>query len=256
MDVARAWLQQADAAQLPALILAEAQTAGRGRMRRSWGAPPGSALLFSLALRPHWLAADQAQVLVWMAGVALCEGITLATGLQPRLKWPNDVLLPASTATPDLPPPSNAATAPAFVPSRWPKVAGILLEMSSLGAEVDHAIIGCGVNVHANPPSDMPLRYAATNLSVALGHPVARLPLLHALLTRLDAWYTRLQRGEREQLFTAWRTLLLTPGHTIQVETATGIITGYAEDVEPSGALRLRDAAGTVHIIASGDVNA
>jgi biotin-(acetyl-CoA carboxylase) ligase len=79
--------------------------------------------------------------------------------------------------------------------------------------------------------------------------------LLRALLTRLDHWYVRLQRGEVDHLFQTWRSALLTLGHTVQIETADGVLTGYAEDVAPSGALRLRDAKGIVHTIASGDIN-
>jgi BirA family biotin operon repressor/biotin-[acetyl-CoA-carboxylase] ligase len=127
--------------------------------------------------------------------------------------------------------------------------------MSSRGSAVDQAILGCGLNVSANPPPSVTLRYAATNLSTALGRPVARLPLLRALLTRLDHWYVRLQRGEVDHLFQTWRSALLTLGHTVQIETADGVLTGYAEDVAPSGALRLRDAKGIVHTIASGDIN-
>jgi BirA family transcriptional regulator, biotin operon repressor / biotin---[acetyl-CoA-carboxylase] ligase len=266
MDVARERLQHATAEQLPLLVLADAQTAGRGRMRRNWSAPPGSALLFSLALRPEDLLAERAQVLVWMTGVALCEGITAATGLQPRLKWPNDVMLPAANTPAGRQPsgmahllqPSaeeNVQPAPPLTPEGWHKVAGILLEISSRGSAVDQAILGCGLNVSANPPAGITLRYAATNLSAALGRPVARLPLLRALLTRLDHWYVRLQQGEVDQLFQTWRSALLTLGHTVQMETADGVLTGYAEDVTPSGALRLRDATGTLHTIASGDIN-
>jgi len=265
MDVARDWLQQATAEQLPLLVLADAQTAGRGRMRRNWSAPPGSALLFSLALRPEDLPAERAQALVWMTGVALCEGITAATGLQPRLKWPNDVMLPAANTAAGRQPsrvahllqPSAEDEEPTstLTPEGWHKVAGILLEMSSRGSGVDQAILGCGLNVGANPPAGVTLRYAATNLSAALGRPVARLPLLRALLTCLDHWYVRLQQGEVDQLFQTWRSALLTLGHTVRIETATGVLTGYAEDVAPSGALCLRDATGTLHTIASGDIN-
>ncbi len=266
MDVAREWLQHTTTAQLPLLVLADVQTAGRGRLRRNWNAPPNSALLFSLALRPEYLPAERTQALVWMTGVALCEGITATTGLQPRLKWPNDVMLPATHTPTSQPQPGMAhllqpgtevgeQQAPMIAPEQWYKVAGILLELSSRGSNVDQAILGCGLNVSANPPASVTLRYATTNLSSALGRPVPRLPLLRALLTRLDHWYVRLQQGEVEQLFQTWRSALLTLGHTVQIETATGMLTGYAEDVEPSGALRLRDVTGTIHTIASGDIN-
>ncbi len=257
MDVARAWIAEATHEQLPALILADSQTAGRGRMRRSWVASPGTALLFSLVLRPHWLTTAAAPALIWMAAVAVCEGIAAETGLHPRLKWPNDVLLLVKSPVPDLPStavPVRVQSQPPTILSDWHKIAGVLLEMSSTEYMVDWAIIGCGLNVSAHPPADISLRYATTNLSAALGRPVARLAILRALLQRLDYWHLQLQQGAIDYLFTRWRELLVTLQQDVQIETASGILTGYAEDVEPSGALRIRDANGVVHIISSGDV--
>lgn len=247
MDVARAWVTEATNEQLPALILADSQTAGRGRMRRSWVAPPGTALLFSLVLRPHWLTPTDAPALIWMAAVAVCEGIAAETDLHPRLKWPNDVLLPVVSSVP-------AQSQTPAIPPHWHKIAGILLEMNSTEHMIDWAIIGCGLNVSANPPADISVRYATTNLSAALGRPVDRLTILRSLLQRLDYWYLQLQQGAIDHLFTTWRSLLMTPGQHVQIETASGILSGYAEDVDRSGALRVRDATGVVHLVSSGDV--
>lgn len=257
MDVAREWVAEATNEQLPALILADSQTAGRGRMRRSWVAPPATALLFSLVLRPHWLTTTAAPALIWMAAVAVCEGIAAETGLHPRLKWPNDVLLPVVSPVPAPLPIAVPVQAQSYTPailSDWHKIAGILLEMSGTEHMVDWAIIGCGLNVSANPPADISVRYATTNLSASLGQPVARLAILRSLLKRLDYWHLQLQQGEIDHLFMTWRGLLMTLGHDVQIETASGILTGYAEDVERSGALRIRDATGVVHIVSSGDV--
>lgn len=258
MDVAREALEHAPPTAFPLLVLADSQTAGRGRLQRSWVAPPGSALLFSLALRPDWLPPARAHTLIWMTGVALCAGIAAATGLQPRLKWPNDVLLPLvpDTARAASASPAQTASQPESAPAGWGKVAGILLEMSSTANAIERAIIGCGLNVSAHPSGEMPLRYPATNLAAALGRPVERLALLRALLKHLDHWYTRLQCAEFDHLFATWRGLLLTLGHEVHIQTDTGPLVGYAEDVEPSGALRLRDAAGRIHVISSGDVGA
>lgn len=256
MDVAREFLQKTEADDRSALILADEQTAGRGRMNRRWITPPGSALLFSLALHPRWLAPTHASALIWMASVAVCEGIAASTGLQPRLKWPNDVLL-AAPDSPDLAQllQSGSGEQHTSAPARWHKVAGILLETNSTEHSIERAIIGCGLNISANPPSDAILRYPATNVSAVLGRPVERLPVLRALLKRLDYWYMHLEQGEFERLFAAWRALLVTLGQTVQIETSEGILTGRAEDVEPSGALQVRDATGQIHVVSSGDVN-
>lgn len=237
MDVARERMRHASSDNLPLLVLAEEQTTGRGRMQRPWVAPPCSALLFSLALRPVWLAPAHAFALIWLAGVALCEGIAETTSLRPRLKWPNDVLLVDETAA-----------------QSW-KVAGLLLEMGSTPDAIEWAVIGCGLNVNASPPSDAALRYPSTSLATAQGCPsLPRLPILRAILAHMDSWYTRLQQGKHAALFAAWRGLLHTLGQHVRVETETGILQGTAEDVEPSGVLRLRDDEGTVHAISSGDV--
>lgn len=239
MDVAREQLQRLPPEAYPLLVLADEQTAGRGRMRRPWSSSPGSALLFSLVLRPTWLATEYSMALVWLAAVSICEAITLVTPLHPRLKWPNDVLLPADPSLPE---------------GAWHKVAGILLEAGHDQQRLDWATIGCGVNISEHPPAEL-LRAPATNLAAALDEPLPRLPLLRAALLRLDVWYVRLQQGDYDSLFATWRSLLITLGRQVQIETASGeILRGVAEDVEPSGALRVRDAAGTLHTISSGDV--
>jgi BirA family biotin operon repressor/biotin-[acetyl-CoA-carboxylase] ligase len=233
MDIAREQLRLLDAADLPLLVVADEQTAGRGRLKRSWRAPAGSALLFSLALRPTWLVPMQAPMLIWMAGIALCEGIADVCGVMPRLKWPNDVML-VQDAVPH-------------------KVVGILLESGSAAHSVSWAILGCGINVAASPPVGT-TRYPTTHLEAIVGDTVSRLALLQAILRRFDVWYQYLQDGRHDRLFVTWRGLLLTIGQYVNVDTVSGPVSGYAEDVEPGGALRVRDADGVVHVIASGDV--
>ncbi len=232
MDLARAALVTASDTDLPLLVGADGQTAGRGRRGRVWTAPPSSALLMSLALRPHWLAPAEAGVLVWLMGVALCEAISSTTGLEPRLKWPNDILIGGH------------------------KVAGVLLEASSTSNQLEHVIIGCGINVSASPPADL-VRYPATHLDAHAATPTERLTLLRAVLVRLDTWYSRLATdfaATRPALFAAWHALLDTIGTPIHVETAQGTLHGIAEAVEPDGTLRLRAADGQLHLITSGDV--
>jgi BirA family biotin operon repressor/biotin-[acetyl-CoA-carboxylase] ligase len=235
MDVAREQMQHRPDEDFPLLVLAHEQQAGRGRMGRPWVAPPGSALLFSLVLRPAWLKPEQAAALIWLAGVGMCQGIAAVTRLQPRLKWPNDVLLPTEQS--------------------MAKVAGILLESSNRDNQVRCASIGCGLNVSACPPPELMPRYPATSLEAQQGEPVPLLPLLRAILQRLDHWYTLLQQGGSMTLFAAWRDLLVTPGQQVQIETDSGTLRGLAEGVEPSGALRVIDEAGKLHIVTNGDVS-
>jgi BirA family biotin operon repressor/biotin-[acetyl-CoA-carboxylase] ligase len=135
------------------------------------------------------------------------------------------------------------------------KIAGILLESSSSQAGLTWAIIGCGLNVSDSPPPDAALRYPATNLAAALGQPVPRLPLLRAILTRMDFWYAHLRRGDHGPLFEAWRNLLHSLGQHVAINLNDGTLEGTAEAVDHSGALHVRDAAGTLHIVTNGDVS-
>jgi BirA family biotin operon repressor/biotin-[acetyl-CoA-carboxylase] ligase len=223
------------------LVLAEEQTVGRGRLGRGWAAPPGSSLLLSLLLRPGWLPPADAFALTMLAGVALCEAVEEATPVQATLKWPNDLLLPVrGVAGPTL-----------------RKAAGILSELELAGLHVAWVVIGIGVNVNWSPHGQVDgrdLAEVATSVGAAAGQPLGRLALLRALLRRLDTHYLALRAGQRDELFGAWRTRLAMLGQPISVRLPTGELRGVALDVEPSGALLVRDEAGDVHTVLAGDV--
>lgn len=238
MDVARELLPTLSSAQLPLLVTADVQTAGRGRLGRRWEAPPGAALLLSLALRPDWLPPEQGVALVWLTATALCEAVEEVAEVRAALKWPNDLLLPTAA------------------PGRQPghaKAAGILLEVSVSAGRLDWAIIGCGVNVSAAPPPAL-TRYPATSVAAAAGRPVERLALLQALLRRMGAWHARLAAGTTDELYAAWRGRLHGLGTAVRVETGSSTVEGRAEDVDRTGALLVRDGAGRLHTITTGDV--
>lgn len=244
MDVARELLVQLPEAALPLLVTADVQTAGRGRLGRRWEAPPGTALLLSLALRPTWLPPERATALVWMTAVSLCEAVSAVTPLRPTLKWPNDLLVPAG--------PGQPGGAEDGAPRRG-KAAGILLETSMGARGLEWAIIGCGINVSAAPPPEA-TRYPASSLAEAAGAPVSRLDLLVALLRRLDHWHEELAAGRERALFEAWRGWLGGMGEPLRVSAAAGTLEGTAEGVTEQGALLVRDAAGALHTVTTGDV--
>ena len=227
------------------LVLADEQTAGRGRLDRRWWAPAGSSLLMSLLLRPP-LPPDQAGQLTMCLGLAAAEGVEVVTGLRPALKWPNDLLLDGR------------------------KLGGMLSELRLDGERLAYAVLGLGVNVNVmfdkgrrpeaggdssfvfRPPSD--LVDSATSLSMALGHPVDRLALLATILARTEAWYDRLLMGE--SLHGAWAARLDTLGRRVTVTTAMGVLAGLAVGVTPEGALLVRNDAGREQMVWSGDVSA
>jgi BirA family transcriptional regulator, biotin operon repressor / biotin---[acetyl-CoA-carboxylase] ligase len=222
------------------VILANVQTAGRGRLGRAWAAPPGSSLLLSLLLRPTWLAPADAFSLTMLAGVALCEAVEQVMA-RAALKWPNDLLLPVRTAA-----------GPALR-----KAAGILSEIDLVGDRIAWVVIGIGLNVSWSPSGIVDgrdLAEVATSVGAAAGRPVERLLLLQALLERLDARYDLLRRGDHANLFECWRDRLTTLGQPVQIGLAHGELRGVAEDVERSGALRVRDEHGALHTVLAGDV--
>jgi BirA family transcriptional regulator, biotin operon repressor / biotin---[acetyl-CoA-carboxylase] ligase len=223
------------------VVVANAQTAGRGRMGRAWPAPPGSSLLLSLLLRPAWLAPADAFSLTMLASVALCEAVEQITPPRAALKWPNDLLLPVRTVGgPTL-----------------RKAAGILSELELVGDQIAWVVIGIGVNVSWSPSGIVDgrdLAEVATSVGAAAGQPVGRLALLRALLERLDARYVALRRGDHADLFESWRDRLTTLGQPVQIGLPHGELRGVAEDVERSGALRVRDEHGVLHTVLAGDV--
>jgi BirA family biotin operon repressor/biotin-[acetyl-CoA-carboxylase] ligase len=223
------------------VILADEQTAGRGRMGRAWTAPPASSLLLSLLLRPTWLAPADGFSLTMLAGVALCEAVEQVAPPRPALKWPNDLLLPVRTA---------AGTT-------LRKAAGILSEIELMSDRIVWVVIGIGVNVSWSPSGivdERDLAEVATSVGAAAGQAVERLPLLQALLERLDARYDALRRGAHADLFECWRDRLTTLGQPVQISLPHGVLRGVAEDVERSGALRVRDEHGALHTVLAGDV--
>ena len=216
--VARAWAQ--DGAPEGAVVLADYQTAGRGQRGRSWTAPAGSALLFSVVLRPPVSVARWPEIPL-AAGCAIAEGVEAAGPVSARLKWPNDVIVDGR------------------------KVAGVLAE--GVAAAPPLVILGIGVNV-SQPEADWPphLRNRAASLA-ALGAPVSRETLLRALLARLAVWYTVFLEDGFEPIRVAWRQrgLLGT-----RVRGADGE-EGTTEDLGPRGELVVRHDNGRLGFLVS-----
>lgn len=219
------------------VVLTEEQSAGRGRLGRTWVSAYGDALLLSILLRPVWLPPGEAFSLTMMAGVALCEAVEHVASVRAHLKWPNDLLL--------------------FVDGKWRKSAGILTEVSVNGDTLEWAVVGMGVNVNQAPDSTINgrnLQQTATCISAAAGQRISRTDLLEALLTTLDERYAQIRSGERAALFAAWRARLMHMGEPVTVTLPGGELHGIAEDVAPDGTLLLRDATGVLHAVHTGDV--
>jgi len=209
------------------LVLAEEQTAGRGRMGRRWHAPKGSSLLMSLILRPPLLP-RQAQRATMIVSLAAVQVIAQVSGLKAEVKWPNDVVLGGK------------------------KVGGILTELGLRGEQLDYTVVGLGLNVNLDTSALPDLMAPATSLSAEAGRPISRLELLLALLEGIEARCERLLSGWSPH--EEWREHLATLGQFVQVSTADEVIEGVAEDVDADGALQVRTQDGTLRSVLVGDV--
>jgi len=212
-----------------ALVLAEHQTAGRGRLGRSWADVPGEGLLLSLVLRPA-LSPERMGLLPLAAGLAVAEALDgHAAPLAPTLKWPNDVLLGGR------------------------KVCGILAEGRPGGAH-PFAVLGIGVNVGQTAfPAELAER--ATSLLLATGRTPDRTALLADLLARLEARYEDLAAARHPAVLAAFAARMPPPGTPLAVHPATGgaPTTGTLDGLAPDGGLRLRTPEGAV-VLRAGEV--
>ena len=203
-------------------VVAEEQTAGRGRNGRGFLSPAGGVYL-SVVLRPQ-LPPAQASRLTLLGALAVCEAIEGCTGLHPTIKWPNDILLPGG------------------------KVCGILLEMVAREDCVDFIVLGAGVNVRSCPPN-----VDAISLRAA-GADIGRAVVANAILDRLDADYVALGAGRWPDLLSAWRRRCSTLGQAVEVAcVGGGTLVGIAVDVTLEGAL-LVDVGDAVRTVFAGDV--
>ncbi len=219
------------------VVVAEHQTAGRGRMDRRWLAPPGTCILCSLLFRPDLLP-QQAQRLTMLCSLAAADAVEQVAELCVAVKWPNDLIVTSDRGCGS--------------DHRWLKLAGVLTETGMTGTQLDYVVVGIGINVNV-PAAVLPdLDPNATSILAETGRCVDRSRLLAALLESVEARYRQLARGQNPQ--GEWSARLATLGRRIQVNTADGILDGVAEGVDENGALLLRTADGTLRRLFTGDI--
>jgi BirA family transcriptional regulator, biotin operon repressor / biotin---[acetyl-CoA-carboxylase] ligase len=199
------------------VILAEEQSAGRGRRGRSWMAPAGSSLLMSVLLFPPATLAT-AGWLTALGAVGTAEVVAASTGRDARIKWPNDVRVDGR------------------------KIAGVLVERGP------GAIIGIGLNANL-ARDDFPgaLRESATSLRILLGEPVDRSELARALIRRLDHWYELGRSQGPETLAIPWRDRSEHLGRTVRVTTPSAELVGHLDDLDLLQGLTLTLPEGRRH---------
>jgi BirA family transcriptional regulator, biotin operon repressor / biotin---[acetyl-CoA-carboxylase] ligase len=224
------------------VVVADAQRAGRGRLGRVWEAPPRTSLLASVLLRPP-LPPQQAHLAAMAVSCAAVEACTAVAGVEPVLKWPNDLLL-------------SGTDRPGGPGRPGGKVGGILAESVIAGDRLDAVIVGIGLNV--NWPEELPaeLEGIAVALNHAAGADLDREGLLIALLTELDGWREQLDTPQgREMLLDHYRRRCATIGSRVRVELPAESFEGTAIDVSADGHLvvELDEGAGLREVTA-GDV--
>lgn len=205
-----------------ALVLAEEQTAGRGRSGRGWDTPAGAGLAISVVLRPP---SARASGLGLIGALGVVEGLA-AYGLQAEVKWPNDVLLGGK------------------------KVAGVLPEASWDGAELEHLVLGIGLNLRPAPQLDRAAyEYPATTLEEAGAGDADPNRLIPDIIGGLERWYQRHLQGAAHP---AWEQHLAYRAADVQWEQDGRRRHGIVQGLSPQGALRLRDLDGVSFELQSG----
>lgn len=211
-------------------VLAEEQLRGRGRGNRSWHSPAGVGIYCSIILRPRLLPA-KAQLITLMTAVAIVKAIAQETGLSPRIKWPNDILLNDR------------------------KVAGILLESKVSSQQIEHAVIGFGINVN-HTSADLPRApmFKASSLRMELGKPVERGALVAAIFAEIEGSYTMLQQEDVAMILEEWRHFSATLGQPIRVWQQGKVTEGIAVDINEEGGLVVKVIDESMMVVHAGDV--
>ena len=207
-------------------VVADEQTAGRGRLQRSWSSPKGAGLYFSILLRPT-IPQNYWPLITFMAAIAVGDALREACDLQTDIKWPNDLL------------------------SGERKICGILAEAIDTPAG-RAVIVGIGINLTQNA---FPLELAdgATSVAAAIGRVPDRERVLAALLDALSRWYVLVdQPGLIVDTWSNRSSYAL--GKLVQVSNGDHVWQGTTCGVEPDGALRLRMSSGEIKLVRAGDV--
>jgi BirA family biotin operon repressor/biotin-[acetyl-CoA-carboxylase] ligase len=246
-DLAARWARAG--AQDFSLVVADEQTAGRGRLNRRWFTPPGSGLAFSLILRPEDLPAGLISAplqseqhsfttrLTALGALAVCETLNqvLSPVLPAQIKWPNDVIATRR------------------------KLAGVLVELHWSGDQLQAAVLGIGVNVTpASVPPPGELYFPATCVEQVVGNPIDRWILLHDILENLWRWREQMAS---DKFMHAWSGRLAFRGEWVTIVLESGeeqdtpsTLEGQIAGLNPDGLLRLRLRSGEITFVNFGEI--
>jgi BirA family biotin operon repressor/biotin-[acetyl-CoA-carboxylase] ligase len=214
------------------VVLAEGQTAGRGRLGKAWFSPAGVNLYASILFRPPIVPGEVA-VFSFIVSLALADAIQ-EEGVEPAIKWPNDILVGRK------------------------KVAGVLAESVASGDRVDFVILGAGVNLNVERETLRsalgPGAQSAVSLHEAVGRELDRNAFAARFLTLLDEWFHIYLSKSAEVILQAWRDRDVTTGRRVEVREGPEVFDGRAIGVNTEGHLAVQDSYGKVRRVVSGEI--
>ncbi len=214
------------------VVLADFQSRGRGRLGRVWESPSGANVYLSVILRPP-IPPPAAPQITLLAGVSAARALSRVSGLECRIKWPNDIFL------------------------RGKKMAGILAEMEGEGSTVGFIILGLGVNVNWRK-EDFPLdlKDTATSLQAERGEEISRAAAAAGFFRELEEEYSSfLREGFSARLRDEWNRLSWVNGKQVTLQSSGGTISGRALGLDTDGALLVLDGEGNTRRFVAGDVS-
>lgn len=217
------------------LVLAAAQTSGRGRNDRTWFSAPGLGIYASLIFRPQNLPAPNAFGILASVALGAIEAVDAVDAAEPKanvgIKWPNDLVVGEK------------------------KLAGILSEVGTKGGNVDWCVVGIGLNVN-HEASDFPngLQSRATSLNVLCDRTFELQPILVEMVERTGVWYRTFLDQGMSTLLAAWRERSIILGREVRLETAGETYVGEAVAIEDNGGLRIRMEGGVEEVLHAGDI--
>ncbi len=206
------------------IVMAEEQTAGRGRSGHTWHSPPGVGIHLSILLKPR-LAAERVPLLTLMAAVGTARGLR-DRGHEAEIKWPNDLML------------------------KGRKIGGILAETRFRPASPPEVVLGLGLNVnHREEHFPAPLLPGAGSIRILTGRDADRTALLTNILIQMDSLYDRLKDGDEGGLVEDYVSLCpMANGAAISVQQGSEVVSGKTSGIGPTGALRLATASGILEL--------
>lgn len=212
------------------LLVADMQTAGRGRRGRAWSSPGGTNIYFTLIIKPDFQV-EQVSMMTLVMGLAVAEGILKTCGVEACIKWPNDIVINGK------------------------KVCGILAEMSVEREYIHYVVIGVGINVGLQefPPEIVGM---ATSLQAECGHAVSRAELIVNVMKEFETFYEIFRKdGNLKGLVERYNHLLVNRGREVRVLSPGDEFVGISRGISEIGELLVEKDDGTVTKVYAGEVS-